>query len=65
MSPEQKMRALNGIILTGRKLAMAGLRMRFPAAGPADLRRLLATLLLGPELAAKIYDSVPLRSTLR
>lgn len=58
------MRVLKGIILTGQKLAMAGLRMRFPAAGPAGLRRRLATLLLGAELAEKVYGPAPHHPTL-
>ena len=36
-------------------LALAGLRQRHPAATPAELRRRLADLLLGPELAARAY----------
>lgn len=38
-----------------RELALAGLRRRHPAAGPEELRRRLADLLLGPELAARAY----------
>ena len=37
---------------TARALALAGLRRRHPDAGPEELRRRLADLLLGPELAA-------------
>jgi hypothetical protein len=40
-------------------LALAGLRQRHPAAGPAELRRRLADLLLGPELAARAYGRPP------
>jgi hypothetical protein len=36
-------------------LARAGLRARHPTAGDAELRRRLADLLLGPELAARVY----------
>lgn len=42
-----------------RLLALAGLRQRHPAAGPAELRRRLADLLLGPELAARAYGPPP------
>jgi hypothetical protein len=46
-------------MVTGRKLAVAGLRERFPGASPEELHRRLAFLLLGPELASKIYGSEP------
>lgn len=65
MSPEQKMTLLIGIIETGRTLAMAGVQMRHPAATPQELRRRLASLVLGTELAAKVYGPVPPPSSLR
>jgi len=40
---------------TVRFLALAGLRSRFPDASEADLRRRLADLVLGEELARKVY----------
>jgi hypothetical protein len=40
---------------TVRVLALVGLRERYPEAGPEELRRRLADLLLGEELAAKAY----------
>ena len=40
---------------TARALALAGLRGRYPDASPAELRRRLADLLLGPELAAQAF----------
>lgn len=40
---------------TVRALALVGLRERYPEAGPEALRRRLADLLLGEELAAKAY----------
>jgi hypothetical protein len=43
----------------GRRLALAGLRDRFPGESPVRLRRRLADLWLGPELASKAYG--PLR----
>jgi hypothetical protein len=55
MSPEQKMNTLLGMIEAGHILAMAGLSMRFPQEGPELLRRRLASLLLGSELAQKVY----------
>ena len=38
-----------------RELALAGLRRRHSDAGPEELHRRLADLLLGPELAAEVY----------
>lgn len=40
---------------TVRLLALAGLRQRHPHDSPAQLRRRLADLVLGPELAARAY----------
>lgn len=55
----QKFRLINDMIVTARKLALAGLRERFPNASEQELRRRLATLLLGSELAAKVYGPEP------
>lgn len=44
-----------------RLLALAGLRRRYPDASDAELRRRLADLLLGPELAARAYGPVDKR----
>lgn len=38
-----------------RTLALSGLRQRYPDASPEELRRRLADLLLGPELATRVY----------
>ncbi|RLC84129.1 MAG: hypothetical protein DRI79_13290 [Chloroflexi bacterium] len=42
-----------------RDLALAGLRQRHPDDTPARRRRRLATLLLGKELAARVYGPAP------
>jgi hypothetical protein len=42
-----------------RMLALAGLRDRHPGASPEALRRRLADLLLGPELAKEVYGPLP------
>jgi hypothetical protein len=42
-----------------RDLLLAGLRERFPQDPPAALRRRLADLWLGPELAAAAYGHLP------
>ena len=44
---------------TARALALAGLRHRYPNDSPEQLRRRLADLLLGQELAAKAYGPSP------
>ena len=57
-SPMRKMRALAQLNASARILAMAGLRSRFPNANEAELRFRLAGLLLGDELARKVYGEV-------
>ena len=44
---------------TLRTLALCGLRERYPHATPDELRRRLADLWLGPELAEKVYGLPP------
>ena len=57
----QKMPTWRKIELVGdmneavRTLALAGLRQRYPDDTPAQRRRRLADLQLGPELAARVY----------
>ncbi len=41
------------------QLAMSGLRQRHPLASEDELRRRLADLLLGPELAERVYGPFP------
>lgn len=43
---------------TVRTLAMSGLTQRHPQATPAELRRLLADLILGETLAAQVYGPI-------
>lgn len=47
---------LNGTV---RRLAIAGLRERHPDADEEEIRRRLADLLLGKELAAEVYGPLP------
>ncbi len=58
-SPARKMSMVLSANQTARELALAGLRERFPNDDPARLRRRLADLWLGPELAAKAYGPLP------
>ncbi len=55
MPPWRKMELVGQLTMTVRELALAGLRHRHPYDTPEQRRRLLADLLLGPELAARIY----------
>jgi hypothetical protein len=65
MLSRRRFRLVNDLIVSGRRLGLAGLRERFPKASARELHRRLATLLLGPELADKVYGPEPDPSTLR
>ena len=54
-SPTRKMNMLAQLNSSTRLLALTGLRSRYPLASEAELRRKLADLLLGEELARKVY----------
>jgi hypothetical protein len=58
-SPARKLELVGQLNETVRALALAGLRLRHPDASPEELRRRLADLVLGPELAAKVYGPPP------
>ncbi len=45
-------------LLSARLLALTGLRAQYPQASEAELRRRLAGLLLGEELARKVYGEI-------
>jgi hypothetical protein len=51
----QKLAMVGEMYLTVRALAMSGLKRRYPNAAQSDLRRRLADILLGPELAERVY----------
>ena len=51
--PWRKLRMVGKLNQTVRTLALSGLRQRHPDATPQELRRRLADLLLGPDLAAQ------------
>jgi hypothetical protein len=59
MSPGQRIALLIRVIETERTQAMAGLRIRYPQATPQELRRRFAALVLGEELAEKVYGPLP------
>jgi hypothetical protein len=54
-SPTRKMNMLAQLNASARLLALTGLRSRYPQASNIELRRKLADLLLGEELARKVY----------
>ncbi len=58
-SPTRKMHMLAQLNASAHTLALTGLRSRFPQASEAELRRRLATLVLGEELARKVYGEIP------
>ncbi len=51
----RKLHLLAQMNSTVQTFAMSGLRARYPHATPAELRRRLADLCLGPELAERVY----------
>ncbi len=53
--PWRKLRMVAQMNRAVRTLALSGLRQRYPEASPEELRRRLADILLGPELAEKAY----------
>lgn len=55
LPPWKKMEMLAQLNQTARSLALSGLRQRHPNAGILELQRYLADLLLGEELAKKVY----------
>ena len=57
-TPTRKMQMLAQLNASVRMLALTGLRSRFPRATEAELRRRLAGLLLGEELARKVYGEI-------
>ena len=57
-SPWRKMEMLAELNAALRLLAMSGLRQRYPQACEAELRRRLADLILGKELAYTVYGDL-------
>jgi hypothetical protein len=51
----RKLATLGQMNQTVKALALSGLRSRYPDDNPAMLRRRLADLIIGPELAAQVY----------
>ena len=57
-SPTRKMHMLAQLNASVQMLALAGLRSKYPKAEESELRRRLADLLLGEELARKVYGDM-------
>jgi hypothetical protein len=55
----RKLEMMEGLNRTARQLTLVGLRQRFPDASPEELRRRLAAITLGEELAARVYGPFP------
>ena len=55
----RKLQMMAELNQTARQLALEGLRDKHPGASESELRRFLADLLLGPELANKVYGPPP------
>lgn len=52
----KKLALVDGLNEAVRALAISGIKRRYPAATPVQIHRMLAELMLGAELAQKVYD---------
>jgi hypothetical protein len=52
----KKFSIVDGLNATVKTLATAGIKQRNPNATPEQIHRMLAALMLGEELARKVYD---------
>ncbi len=57
-TPTRKMHMLAQLNASAHTLALMGLRSQHPQANEAELRRRLADLLLGGEMARKVYGEI-------
>lgn len=55
----RKLEMMESLNQGARLLALMGLRQRFPDASPDELRRRLAAILLGEDLASRVYGPIP------
>lgn len=58
-SPTRKMQMLAQLNQSAHLLALTGLRSQFPHCSETELHRRLAGLLLGEEIACKVYGELP------
>ena len=59
MQSGRKLEMVAQLNQAGRELALVGLHTRYPDATRDELRRRLADILLGRELAARVYGPLP------
>jgi len=59
MPPWKRLYLAGQMIQTVRLLNLSGLRSRYPNATEGELKRRLADLWLGPELAERVYGPLP------
>ncbi len=52
----KKVAVVDGLNETVKALAVSGIKERHPNATPQEISRMLAELMLGAELARKVYD---------
>jgi len=52
----KKFAIVDGLNATVKKLAITGIKQRHPNATPEQIHRMLAELMLGAELARRVYD---------
>lgn len=57
-TPAEKLEMLAGLNSSARLLVLIGLRSRYTQAGELEIQRRLAGLLLGEELARKVYGEL-------
>lgn len=55
MPPWKKLAVVDSLNETVRTLAISGIRQRHPQATPDQVRRMLAEMVLGVEIANKVY----------
>ncbi|MBL1173428.1 MAG: hypothetical protein PGMFKBFP_02948 [Anaerolineales bacterium] len=51
----KKISIMDGLNETVKTMAISGIKQRHPNAAPAQIQRMLAELMLGAELAQKVY----------
>lgn len=54
----RKLEMMEGLNRAARQLALMGLRQRFPNASAEELKRHLATVTLGEEIATRVYGPI-------
>lgn len=54
----RKLEMMEGLNRSARQLALVGLQQRFPNASTEELRQRLAAIILGEEIAARVYGSI-------